>query len=84
MPKPEFEVRNPKIEDTLRKIGDMITNAVADATQPGGRRWGFALFLFEFGEDGSMFYISNGDRVDVQSMLMEYLTHRQTTDQPPS
>lgn len=61
----EYEVRNAVIENQLREIGATIA-----PTLPHG--WGFALFLFSFGEGGSTFYISNANRSDMLRMLEEF------------
>jgi hypothetical protein len=36
---------------------------------------GFALFLFDFGEEGSTAYVSNGEREDVIRLVREWLEH---------
>jgi hypothetical protein len=62
----DYEVNNPEIKNTLQKMGGVIGGELPDG-------WGFALFLFSYGENGSMFYISSAQREDVQSALAEFL-----------
>jgi len=38
---------------------------------------GFALFVFEFGADGAMSYISNGERASIASAIEEWLAKTQ-------
>jgi hypothetical protein len=61
-----YEVRNPEIEAKLRDIGALMKGAMKDV--PG---YGFALMIFSFGPDGSMFYISNAERDDMIKVLKE-------------
>lgn len=61
-----FEVKNPEVETKLREIGGVIGKEL-----PQG--FGFTLFLFEYGEGGSMFYISSAQREDMIKAIMEFL-----------
>ena len=61
----KFEVENIQIQELLRDIGTTI-----GAMLPKG--WGVTLFIFSFGEGGSLFYISNADREDMLKLLDEY------------
>lgn len=62
----DFEVRDPRAEEALKRIGESIREAV-----PSGM--GFALFLFDFGDKGNMFYISNSTRQDMAATLRDFL-----------
>lgn len=62
-----FTYKNEAIEKTLKDIGAML----GEATKP--HNYGFALFLYEFGEGGGLFYIANGSRDDVMKMLGEFV-----------
>lgn len=66
---PRYEFKNPEIEAKLKDIGQRVGDAVK------GSNYGFALFLYEFGEgdDKGLFYIANGRREDVVKMLHEFL-----------
>ena len=61
-----FEVRNAKIEAMMKGIGESIGKAL-----PKG--YGFTLLLFNFGEGGDMFYISNSRRKDVIESMKEFI-----------
>jgi hypothetical protein len=63
---PRYEVKHERAEAALRGIA----KAIADATPPG---FGFALFLFTYGEGGATFYISSAQRDDVRRLLAEWL-----------
>lgn len=68
-----FDVRNPEIENILRKLGHSIEDKL-----PKG--WGFALNIFEYGtpnNPGSNFYISSADRQDVIRMLKEFIAREE-------
>lgn len=62
----KYEVRNPQVESILKKIADRIK-----AFLPKG--WGFTLFLFSYGEEGSTFYISTAQRESMIQLLEEFL-----------
>ncbi len=51
----DFEVRNAEVEEHLRKIAGVLGTAL-----PKG--CGFTVFIYEYGDDKSLFYISSGDR----------------------
>ena len=63
---PEFDVQNAEIEKHLKEIGRGIAISLPDG-------WGFTLFLFSFGEDGSTFYLSNAKRSDMLQALYEFI-----------
>lgn len=68
-----FEVPNPKIERLLKDIGRKLHGQM-----PKG--WGFTLFLFSYGEKGSLFYLSSARRKDMLKTLMEFL-EKQLSDE---
>lgn len=72
-PDPNYKVFNEDIEIRLKEIGDLINEQL-----PIG--WGFTLLLFDFnrGDNGSMFYISNGQREDVVAMMKEFIMQTTT------
>lgn len=61
-----YEVENEDIKLLLRSLGHKL-----GLSMPPG--WGFALFLFSYGEGGSMFYISSAQREDIIKSLQEFL-----------
>jgi hypothetical protein len=63
---PSYKFQHAEIEATLKKIGGFLGEAVKP------HNYGFALFLYEFGEGGGLFYIANGSRDDVMKMLGEF------------
>jgi hypothetical protein len=46
---------------------------MASLTGAQRRKIGFALFLYDFGADGNLAYMSNGNREDMVKMLHEFL-----------
>jgi hypothetical protein len=65
-PGDRYRVDDPVMKAKLQEIGGQI----GDQLGPGK---GFALFLFDFGEGGNLFYISNGTRDDVLTTLSEWI-----------
>jgi len=63
---PKFEVQNTEIEKLLKQIGRAIKKIL-----PKG--WGFTLFIFDYGKDGSMFYISTAERFDMLQAIREWI-----------
>ena len=61
-----FEVRNEKIEETMRDIGNLLKRAIPEG-------WGFSLFLMSYGEKGSTFYLSSIQRPDMVKALKEFI-----------
>ena len=57
-----YEVRDKMIEAKLKEIGRMIGESL-----PSGQ--GFALQIFDFGDGGNLFYISNAQREDLIRVL---------------
>lgn len=64
---PRYEVKNPAVEEMLLGIGRRLAQILE------GTGMGFTLFLFDYGPGGSTFYISSGQRDDIQKMLREFL-----------
>jgi hypothetical protein len=72
--KDNFEVKNEEIAGMLRDIGDRIHKAINNSDFAG--KMGFALLIFEFGEKGALFYLSDAQRKDMIRVLEEF-TERQ-------
>jgi hypothetical protein len=62
----EYEVRNPEAEKSLREIGGLIKGQLPP-------NMGFTLFLFDYGEKGSTFYMSSANRADMLKLLWEFI-----------
>lgn len=59
----------------MRPILERLGHHIGDGLPAG---WGFALFLFSFGEGGHTFYIANADRGDILLALHDFI-RRQTS-----
>ena len=66
MPDPQFEIREPEIEELLADIGRKLK-----AQMPPG--WGFTLLICSYGEGGAMFYLSSVEREDMVKAMKEFL-----------
>jgi len=62
-----YKFKHDEIEASLKDIGARIATAVKP------HNYGFALFLYQFGEGGGVFYIANGERDDIKKLLTEFL-----------
>lgn len=65
-----YEVHHAGAKRALREIADEIKTKLP----PG---YGFGLFIFEFGEQGNMFWISNAQRPDMIKALREWIAKQQ-------
>lgn len=67
-PKPNanYEIENAEVEGILNDIGQKLGEKM-----PAG--FGFNLLIFSFGENGSMFYISNAQRPDMIAAMKEFI-----------
>lgn len=65
-PDKNYEVFNEEIEVVLKELGHFIGDKL-----PAG--WGFNLMIFDFGNKGSMFYLSNAERQDVINQMREFI-----------
>lgn len=63
----------PALETIVRDIGRTIAGAVAEASPIDGPALGFAFFLFDFGDRGSLAYTATADRADVVKLLEELI-----------
>jgi hypothetical protein len=61
-----MEVRHKEAEEMLRDIGRLMKQSCP----PG---YGFAFFLFTYGEGGNFFYISSADREGIVNLLEEFI-----------
>lgn len=67
---PDFEVKNDEIERLLKDIGASIGAALPDG-------FGFNLLIFNFGEGGATFYISNAQRADMLKAMKEFIAKQE-------
>ena len=58
-----------RMERVNREVGALIGESIK---QSGGG-YGFALFMFSFGDDPEMTWISNANRVDMVKALKEFI-----------
>lgn len=65
-----YEVVDEEKQRALRTIA-----ALVDGETPDGM--GFAVFLFDFGEGGAMFYMSNAQREDIVSSMKEWIAKQE-------
>ena len=66
MAQPDFEIDNAEVQRVMRDIGNRI-----GPMMPKG--FGFTLMINSFGENGSMFYISNAKRDDMLKAIAEFI-----------
>jgi len=59
-----------KMKENMNRIARVITQSLPEG-------WGFSLFLFEYGEAGSCTYISSADRLDVISMVKQWIAYQE-------
>ena len=62
----DFQVRNEKAEEALKKVGNAIKETIPEGM-------GFALLVFDYGEKGNMFYISSAERKDMIAAMEEFI-----------
>ena len=66
----KFEVRDAQIEKDLRDIGQAIGKSLPEG-------YGFNLLIFNFGEGGATFYISNAQRDDMIKAMKEFIAKQE-------
>lgn len=69
-PNKNFEVFNEDIEFKMREIGEILNTILPDG-------WGFNLLIFNFGKNGSMFYISNAERESMIEAMKEFIKNQE-------
>jgi GTPase len=68
---PSYEVHHAGAERALKEIAGMLK----DRMPPG---YGFSLFVFEFGDDGAVFYVSSAQRKDMLNVLKEFIKKQES------
>ena len=66
-----FEVKDDEITSLLRRVGEILHTAIGYSS--GAGKMGFALFIFEFKENGALFYLSDAQRNDMVRVLEEFI-----------
>lgn len=67
--RPGHSYRVPVPEDVRRTMND-LGRSIGKALPPG---WGFGLFIFTYGEGGTMTWLSNAQRDDMVKALQEWM-----------
>ncbi|KKL96154.1 hypothetical protein LCGC14_1847390 [marine sediment metagenome] len=69
--------RQPEADAWLQRLGNKCANRVGDAikrqARKAGRKCGFIVFVFDFGENGYMGYAADGRREDCIAALQEWI-----------
>lgn len=63
---PRYEVSNPLLKKRLLSLGRTIRESLPEG-------WGFTLFLFSYGVNGDLFYLSSAKREDMIVTIKEWL-----------
>ena len=69
MSKPSNMAKLVRMEKVNREVGALIGESIK---QSGGN-YGFALFMFSFGDESEMTWISNAEREDMVKALKEFI-----------
>ncbi len=62
----DFQIKNETAQLALREIADVVKGRT-----PSGM--GFAVFMFDYGENGAMFYASSAQRADMIEAMKEFI-----------
>ena len=71
-----YERDGVRDEDKYRALRTLAT--LIDGEVPEGM--GFAVFLFDFGPEGSLSYLSSVERRDVVSVLKKWIAHEEAKE----
>jgi predicted TIM-barrel fold metal-dependent hydrolase len=79
--KREFDPLEEKISEVMRRIGDSIHVSIIE-TAPN---YGFALFVFEFGADGRVNFVSDANRASLLGLMKDLVAQweREANRPPP-
>lgn len=66
----DFEIENADIESKLPDYAKIIQTSLPDG-------YGFNLLVFNYGEGGAMFYISNAERSDMIKAMKEFINKQE-------
>lgn len=68
-----YEVKDEAKQRALRTLATLVDEEVPDGM-------GFAVFLFDFGSNGALFYMSSAERRDVVSLLKEWIAREEAKE----
>jgi len=68
-----YEVKSPDTQRALRTIATLVDEHVPDGM-------GFALFLFDFGPGGALFYMSSAQRADIVATMKEWIAREEAKE----
>lgn len=68
-----FEVKNKIVEAILKDLGAELKRRM-----PAGM--GFALLMFDYGADGSLFYIADAEREDMIKTMEEFIERNKKSE----
>ena len=71
-------VKDDAVTSMMRDIGGRIHSAIDKSTHKGTT--GFALLIFEFGEGGALFYVSDAKRDDMVKAFKEFIAKQEKAD----
>jgi len=78
----DMDKKHAATTKVAREIAELLGDVVH--TQSDGK-FGYALFIFDFGENGSCSYMSSADRAGVLGMIKEWVARQEAglyTDPP--
>lgn len=61
-----FEVKNAQVQKALRELGQDLKEKMPEGM-------GFTLLMFDYGENGAMFYLSSAQREDMIKAMKEFI-----------
>lgn len=68
----DYRVPIPEdVRDTMNRLGNLIGHQLP----PG---WGFALMIYQYGDDGALTWISSAEREGMLKMLQEFMRAQAT------
>lgn len=67
----DYDIQNNEIKLLLNDIANVL-----GPSMPEG--WGFCLYVFTFGSEGSMFYVSNAERSTMIQALQEFIREQKS------
>ncbi len=67
----DYEVKNEVIQAMIKKMSEYINSKI-----PKG--WGFCLLVFDYKDNGSMFYMSNAERESMIEGMEEFIAKQKS------
>lgn len=73
---------NPEMTPEVKAAGEALADVIAGALPPNH---GFALLIFEWGDEGNLSWISNADRDDMIATMKDFIArHEGRALDPPA